>query len=128
MMLDTIYEALLADDLISDLVGKRIKYYKYPEAKDVKETHIIIDPIDVPKPDDYADNEWLTDDHLYQIDVWSRSMDEKEIVANLIRKIMWSIDFRQLPGGVDEWDKDYDIFRDARRYRGKAYRIDFNNL
>lgn len=127
-MLDTIYEALIADELIRESAKGGIKYYKYPEVKDIKETHIIIDPIDVPKPGDYADDEWLTDDYMLQIDIWSKDMYEKELVANLIRKIMWSIGFRQLPGGMDEYDNEYDIFRDARRYRGKVYRKDLANL
>lgn len=127
-MIWKIHDTLIADDVISDLVGNRIKFYEYPEAKNVKETHIIIDPIDVPKPDDYADDKWLTDDYLFQIDVWSRDIEEKELIASLIRNIMWSINFRQLTGGVDEYDNEYDVFRDARRYRGKAYRKDFNNL
>ncbi len=129
MMIDKIYEALIADTLINDLVGRRIKYYEYPEAKDVKETHIIIDPISPPDPGDFADDTWLTDDYFYQIDVWSKDMDERDIISSKIRKIMLKqFNFKQLSGGVDEWDKEYDIFRDARRYRGKSYRKDFNKL
>ncbi len=127
MMKWHIYDALLTDAVISDLVSNRIKFYEYPEAKDVKETHIIIDPIDVPKPGDYADDKWLTDDYLFQIDVWSKNMTERDLIANKIRHIMWQLNFRQV-GGMDEYDNEYDIYRDARRYRGKAYRKDFNNL
>lgn len=128
MMIWDIHNKLLEDETINNLVGGRIKFYKYPEAKSIKEAHIIIDPIDVPKPDDYADNQWLTDDYMFQIDVWTKDMEDKEIIASVIRKVMWSLDFRQLAGGVDEYDEGYDIFRDARRYRGKAYRKDLNKL
>lgn len=128
-MIWEVYNTLLADSVIKELVGNRIKFYEYPEPNNVKETHIIIDPIDVPKPGDYADDKWLTDDYLFQIDVWSKSMNERDIIALKVRKIMLeTLNFKQLSGGVDEWDKDYDIYRDARRYRGKAYRKDFNNL
>lgn len=126
-MIWTIYNALIADELISDLVGDRIKFYEYPEPNDVKETHIIIDPLDPPKPGDYADDKWLTDDYLFQIDVWSKNMNDRDVIANKIRHIMWGLNFRQV-GGMDEYDNEYDIYRDARRYRGKAYRKDFNNL
>lgn len=128
-MIWNIYNKLFTDEVIRDLVGDRIKFYKYPEPKNVKETHIIIDPLDVPKPDDYADDTWLTDDYLLQIDVWSKSMSERDVIALKVREIMLEIlNFKQLSGGVDEWDEDYDIYRDARRYRGKSYRKDFNNL
>lgn len=129
-MIWDIYNALLTDDVISDLVSDRIKFYEYPEAKSMTKTHVIIDPLDPPKPSDFADNQWLTDDYLYQIDVWSKEMDERDLIASTIRQILWDkLNVRQFGGnGIDEYDKDYDIFRDARHYRGKKYRDDFNNL
>lgn len=136
-MIWEIYDALITDEYISDKVKfknkndeyeHRVKFYEYPEAKDVKETHIIIDPLDVPKPGDYADDQWLTDDYLFQIDVWSKDMNERDAIAAKIQRIMWdSLSLRQI-GGMDEYDSDYDVFRDARRYRGKAYRDDFDSL
>ena len=127
MMIWGIYNALIADEYINEKAGNNIKFYDYPEAKSMKETHIIIDPLEPPKPGDYADDKWLTDDYFFQIDVWSKSMDERDIIAKKIQSLMWKLSFRQA-GGIDEYDRDYDIFRDARRYRGKAYRKDFNNL
>lgn len=126
-MIWDIYNALLADDVISDLVDDRIKFYEYPEAKDVKESHIIIDPIGVPTPDDYADDKWLTDDFMYQIDVWSNDMEVVSVIASKVRMIMWELNFKQ-KDGMNEYDNDYGIYRDARRYRGKAYRKDYDSL
>lgn len=126
-MIWNIYNTFIANEDINSLVGNRIKFYEYPEPNDVKETHIIIDPLDIPKPGDYADDIWLTDDYLLQIDVWSKDMGERDLIAKKIQRLMWEMNFRQI-GGMDEYDKDYDIYRDARRYRGKAYREDFNNL
>jgi len=128
MMIWDIYYKLLEDDYINEKAGNNIKFYKYPEPNDVKETHIIIDPLDPPKPSDFADDTWLTDDYLLQIDVWSKDMSERDEIAKKIQSIMWKMNFKRLPGGVDEYDDDYAIFRDARRYRGKAYRKDFNKL
>ncbi len=129
-MLWDIYNVLKENVVINDLVGNRIKFYKYPEPKDMKETHIIIAPLDPPKPGDYADDQWLTDDYLLQIDVWSKDMEEKDLIAKTIRKVLWDkLNVRQFGGnGVDEWDEDYDIYRDARQYRGKKYRKDFDSL
>src|SRR5690625_2738139 len=125
MMIWDIYSALMADELISEKAGNNIKFYEYPEAKDVKETHIIIDPLSAPKPSDYADDKWLTDDYMYQIDVWSKDLQEASLIADRIRRVMWRLNFRQTDG-IDEYDNDFKIFRDARRYRGKKYRSDIN--
>lgn len=127
MMIWDIYNALIADEVISDLVGDSIKFYDYPEAKNINETHIIIDPLDPPKASDFADDKWLTDEYLYQIDVWSKDLEERDLISEKIRHIMWSMNFKQTDG-IDEYDKDYDVFRVARHYRGKAYRRDLNNL
>lgn len=127
MMIWEIYNALIADEYIAEKAKNNIKFYDYPEAKSIKETHIIIDPLEPPKPGDFADDKWLTDDYFFQIDVWSKSMDERDIIAKKIQRLMWKLSFRQA-GGIDEYDRDYDIYRDARRYRGKVYRKDFNNL
>lgn len=126
-MIWDIYNALLADDVISDLVSGKVKFYEYPEAKNMTETHVIIDPLDPPKPSDFADDKWLTDDYLYQIDVWSKDLEERDLIASTIRRVLWDdLNVRQFGGnGIDEYDKDYDIFRDARRYRGKKYSKNF---
>lgn len=121
MAIYKIYEALQADPLIREKVGKRIKFYEYPDTGDVSGARIIIDPLDTPIPDDYADDKWLTEDFLYQVEVWSKSEADTKAIAGRIRKVMWSINFRQNGGGMDEWDKETGIYRDARRYRGKVY-------
>ena len=124
MAINKLYDALMADPLIQQKVGKRIKFYEYPATGDVSGVRIVIDPLDSPTASDFADNKWLTEDYLYQIEVWSKSMTDTRTIADRIRKVMWSINFRQYGGGLDEWDKETGIYRDARRYRGKVY-IDF---
>lgn len=126
-MIWDIYNELIADEVISDLAGNKIDFYEYPEPSNIKETHIIIDSLDPPKPSDFADDTWLTDDYLFQIDVWSKDMGERDLIAKKIQRLMWKMNFRQV-GGIDEYDNEYEVFRDARRYRGKAYRKDFNTL
>lgn len=122
-MLDQIYDALIADNLINDKASGRIKFYQYPETSDLQDTHIIIDPIDSPKPSDYADNNWLMEDFMYQIEVWSKDRVDRDTVAERVQQIMWDLSFHNYGGGMDEWDKEFDIYRDARRYRGKKYVI-----
>lgn len=119
-MIDNIYRHLVSDDYIKEQVGERIKFYEYPEVNNLKEAHIIIDPLDVPVPKDYGDNDWLTNDYLFQIEVWSNNRATTKNIASRVRDIMWGLNFYQ-GSGMDEYDKDFGIFRDARRYRGKAY-------
>jgi hypothetical protein len=121
-MIEKIYEAFKADPFINEKVGDRIKYYEYPAAGDVTGPYIIIDPLAPPTPGDYADNEWLTDEHLIQIEVWSKNRLDTGAIAKQIRLVMWmSLGFGQLSSGVNEWDKDLQVYRDARRYKGKTY-------
>ncbi|AUJ23117.1 tail completion protein gp17 [Virgibacillus dokdonensis] len=125
-ILDKVYEALIADDYIKTQALGRIKYYEYPATGDVDKPYIVIDPIDSPAPADYADNQWAKLDFLLQIDVWSHDRKLTDNIANKIRNIMWeTFGFAQKTG-----PKEYDegVFRDARRYRGKLYRDDFDSL
>lgn len=124
-MLDEIYQALIADPYIAEQAAGRIKYYEYPATGDVTAPHIVIDPIDVPRPGDFADDTWLTDDYLFQIDVWTRSRKTTEQIALRIRFVMWELGFMQ-SGGLQEYDEG--IFRDARRYHAKKYRDDLDSL
>ncbi|QXE02769.1 hypothetical protein [Terribacillus sp. DMT04] len=125
-MLDKIYQAMMADTFIVTHAGSRIKYYEYPEAANMEESHIVIDPLDAPKPGDYGDNEILTDDFLYQVDIWSKDISIRDELAKRIRKVLKEIGLVQYGGGADEYDGDYGIYRDARRYRGKEYTTDFD--
>ncbi|SEQ23637.1 hypothetical protein SAMN05216232_1989 [Virgibacillus subterraneus] len=122
-MLDVIYEAFIADSLISSKVGGRIKFYEYPETADMTKTHIVIDPLDTPKPSDFADNKWLMEDFMFQIEVWSKNKTDRDMIAKRIQYIMWDLNFGNDGSGVDEYDSDLSIYRDARRYRGKSYVI-----
>lgn len=115
MMWD-IYDALVADDVISPYKSN-IKFYEYPATGDVSTVYIIIDPLDAPIPGDFADNKWLTDDYMYQIEVWSNDINNRDKVASRIRDVLWNIGIGQFGGGADEYDEG--VFRDARRYRGK---------
>lgn len=125
-MLGYIRDELLADDYISSQIGRRIRAYEYPATGDVSGPFIIIDPLDVPLPGDYADDTWLTDDYMYQVDVWTKNPHITKELARRVQLVMWDAGFPQTGGGADEYDKDTGIYRDARRYRGKAYRDDIN--
>ncbi|GLO64749.1 MULTISPECIES: DUF3168 domain-containing protein [Bacteria] len=127
-IMNLVYETLIADPFIYEQAGKedRIKSYEYPKSADVDNPFIVIDPIDVPTPSDFADDTWIKFDCLIQIDVWTRDRKKSIAIANKIRDVMWNeFGFNQ-NSGPQEFDNV--VFRDARRYRGKLYREDFDSL
>lgn len=121
-VLDKIYQALRADALILSKVEGRFKYYEYPETGDVTQPYIIIDPLAPPIPNEFGDNEWIAEEHLIQIDVWAKTRADKDLLGKRIREVMQGIGFVQSGSGVDEYDKDVNIFRDGRRYVGVTYK------
>lgn len=125
-ILNEIYNALIADPYINDQALGRIKFYEYPESGEVDKPHIVIDPIDSPTPSDFADNTWTTLDYLVQIDVWTRNRKTTDSMADRIRDVMWKRFGFKHQSGPKEYNQG--VFRDARRYRGKLYRHDFENL
>ncbi|KHE73155.1 hypothetical protein [Halobacillus sp. BBL2006] len=121
-MLNQIYEAMMADSYISGQASGRIKFYEYPETGSVTAPYVVIDPLAPASASDFADNTWLTDEYLYQIDVWTKDREITDKLSKRIRKVLWEIGLYEKRGqGVDEWDEDTGIFRIARRYEGKAY-------
>ena len=114
--LKRISEALSSDPLIAAKVETRIKYYVYPDTADVTKPYVVIDPLRPPVPDDYADNDWMTETHLIQIDVWAKTRADKDLLGNQIQLVMREVGFYQSGSGVDEYDKDVQIYRDGRRY------------
>lgn len=116
-----IYEALMADDYIKQQASGRIKFYLYPESASMTQPHIVIDSLSPPSDGDYADNEPLTEEYLYQIDVWTKNRLVTKELAKRVKKALRQAGITYIPGGVDEYDKDTGIYRDARRYKAKTY-------
>ena len=117
--LKIVYNAFISDEIISADAAGRIKYYELPENMAITEgVYIMIQPLDVPTPADFADNVYLKYDILLQIETWSKSRSLTKKIANRIEAVLWDLGLLQT-GGLDEYDAE--IFRDARRYRGKFY-------
>lgn len=129
-ILETVYNALKSDSIISKEVSNRIKYYEYPSTGDISGPMIILEEVGAPTPKDYADNLWLTEDYMVHIEVWvkgSGGRKKRDQLANRIRDVMWDkFRFRQVSSMDPEWDKETNTYRDARRYRGKTYRDEIN--
>ena len=121
-MIYKVYDALKTSTLIQEKVNNRIKFYEYPPTDNIQGVYIVIDPIDTPRPGDFADNKWLSDEYFYQVEVWSKNLLDTQAIAKEVRQVIWKqLGFSQYGTGLDEWDKETGIYRDARRYRGKEY-------
>ncbi|MCM3487895.1 hypothetical protein M3689_01095 [Alkalihalophilus marmarensis] len=116
-MMDEINELLLNDSIIKEKVSNRIKFYEYPDASALQGASVVIDPLDVPKPSNYRSNKPTSEEYLYQIEVWSKSKVDRDLIAKRIQDILIDQFDAGQSGGIDEWNQDYDVFRDARRYK-----------
>lgn len=124
-----IYEALINNEEIMKLVSKNnIKFFDYPNAQEIKDIVIVIDPLDTPKPDDFADNDNLTYEYLYQIDVFVKQNKgvNGRIISDrlvfLIQRIMWEVlGFGETSSIKPEYIKEFNIYRQAKRFEGKQY-------
>jgi hypothetical protein len=119
-ILTKIYEALIADQEIATQAAGKIKFYEFPDSMTMDiGPYIVIEPVDVPLPRDFADDQYLKYDVFVAIETWSKSRGLTKNIADKIEAILWDLGLLQ-NGGLDEYDEG--IFRDVRRYRGKFYR------
>ena len=122
-MIWDIYYKLIEDDLINEKVGNRIKFYEYPETEDVSGAYIVIDPIAPARPVKNADNKRIVYEYFYQIDVWSKSINDTKNVMKSISDVLWNIGFVENGSGIDEYDEETGIFRQAKRFIGQFEKI-----
>ncbi|ASN70137.1 hypothetical protein K4O66_06220 [Staphylococcus epidermidis] len=124
-----IYEALINNEEIMKLVPKNnIKFFDYPNAQEIKDIVIVIDPLDTPTPSDYADNDNLTYEYFYQIDVFVKQKQGvngrvlSDRLVFLIQRIMWEVlGFGETSSIKPEYIKEFNIYRQAKRFEGKQY-------
>lgn len=135
-MTTEIYDILLADTEIMKHVDKKdIKIMDYPNAQEILNTAIIIDPLISPNPSDYGDNENLTYEFLYQIDVFvkqnkgvsGRLLSERLILR--VQQVLRSNGLLDTGTGVKpDWDKENRLHRQTKRFEGKIYKEEMEQL
>ena len=124
-----IYEALINNEEIMKLVPRNnIKFFDYPNAQEIKDIVIVIDPLDTPTPSDYADNDNLTYEYFYQIDVFVKQKQGvngrvlSDRLVFLIQRIMWEVlGFGETSSIKPEYIKEFSIYRQTKRFEGKQY-------
>lgn len=123
-----LYNALMADEYIKLQASGRIKFYEYPPTSDVTKPFIIIDPLGPPLDTDFADDDPLVEEYMYQVDVWTKDRKVTKELARRVKQALRNNGFYYYSGGVDEYDAATKIYRDARRFRIKAYSEDIEAL
>lgn len=115
-----LYNVLMADAYINEKAAGRIKFYEYPATADVTAAYIVIDPLSTPIDSNFADDEVIAEEYLFQIDVWTKSRIDTAELSKRIKSTLRANGYYYFAGGVNEYDKETKIYRDARRYRKKV--------
>lgn len=124
-----IYKAITENEEIMQHVQKNnIKFFNYPNAQEINDVVIVIDPLDTPTPSDYGDNDNLTYEYFYQIDVFVKQKQGingrvlSDRLVFLLQIIMWEeLGFGETSSMKPEYIKDFNIYRQAKRFEGKQY-------
>lgn len=124
-----IYNALIKNDELMQNVSKNnIKFFDYPNADEVEDVVIVIDPLDTPTPTDFGDNDNILYEYFYQIDVFvkqkqgvnGRVLSDKLVF--LIQRVMWeNFWFGETSSIKPEYIKDFSLYHQAKRFEGKRY-------
>ena len=119
-ILKMIYDALIGDEEIASQATGKIKFYEFPDSMTIGEgPYIIIEPLDVPTPSEFADDLYLKYDVLISIETWSKNRSLTKSISDRIEIVMWDLGL-VLSSGIDEYDEN--VFRIAKRFRGQLYR------
>ncbi|AUJ73404.1 hypothetical protein SE1UMMC_03175 [Staphylococcus epidermidis] len=124
-----IYEAIIDNKEIMNHVQKNnIKFFDYPNAQEIKDVVIVIDPLDTPTPTDFGDNDNLTYEYFYQIDVFVKQKQGvngrvlSDRLVFLIQRMMWEVlGFGETSSIKPEYIKEFSIYRQTKRFEGKQY-------
>ncbi|MCY1585589.1 MULTISPECIES: hypothetical protein [Staphylococcus] len=124
-----IYEAITDNKEIMEHVQKNnIKFFDYPNAQEIKDVVIVIDPLDTPTPTDFGDNDNLTYEYFYQIDVFVKQKQGvngrvlSDRLVFLLQRTMWEVlGFGETSSMKPEYVKEFNLYHQAKRFEGKQY-------
>ena len=124
-----IYQAIIANKEIMSCVNHEdIKFFDYPNANEIDGNVIVIDPLDTPTPTDFGDDDNLTYEYFYQVDVFVKNKPNMNgrVVSDklifLIQRIMWEqLGFGETSSVKPEYIKEFNLYHQAKRFEGKQY-------
>lgn len=122
------YTAFKADEELSQYV-KDIRFFEYPNANAVSNPTIVIDDLTTPIPKDFADDDNLTYQYIYQIDLFVKqnSNVNGRLLSNRliyrIQRIMYEkFRFTVNSSGKPEYIQDFKLYRSTLSFTGKIYK------
>ncbi|PTH92944.1 hypothetical protein BU108_03765 [Staphylococcus xylosus] len=128
-----IYNMLINDKQVIEKVGKRIKFYEYPEPSDASKPYIVMSEIDDTLPIEYADNDNMALSYLVQIDLFVPESEEyqayyvrNQLSYHISRLMKEKLQMENTANSKPEYDRELKIYRSARRYEGAFYRSELN--
>lgn len=130
-LLTEVYNVLKQDELISSHidVNRNIKFNEYPEVGSINDPYIVIDEVDDTLPVEYADNDNMALSYLIQIDVYTKVKSgvnarilRDEISYRISRILKEKLDMINTSNAKPEYDREFKLYRSARRYEGVFYR------
>ncbi|MCQ3816709.1 hypothetical protein [Staphylococcus xylosus] len=128
-----IYNMLINDKQVIEKVGKRIKFYEYPEPSDASKPYIVMSEIDDTLPIEYADNDNMALSYLVQIDLFVPESEEYQayyvrnrLSYHISRLMKEKLQMENTANSKPEYDRKLKIYRSARRYEGAFYRSELN--
>ena len=124
-----IYQAIIANKEIMSYVNHEdIKFFDYPNANEIDGNVIVIDPLDTPTPTDFGDDDNLTYEYFYQVDVFVKNKPNMNgrVVSDklifLIQRIMWEqLGFGETSSVKPEYIKEFNLYHQSKRFEGKQY-------
>ena len=132
-MLLEIFDVLRHDPYISEKLKPQqdITFNRYPEVESITRPIIVIDELDEPMEREYADNDSLALSYLIQVDVFTKvqpGINARTLRDNLSDTILIllkeELGMTNVSSAKPEYDKDFKVYRSARRYEGTYYRED----
>lgn len=121
------YEAFRKDEELSKYI-KSIKFFDYPNANAITEPILVIDDLVSPIPGTFADNDYLTYQNIYQVDLFIKqnsNINGRLLSTRLIQhvqRIMWEqFGFGVNSSGKPEYIKDFNLYRQTISFTGKIY-------
>lgn len=132
-ILMNIYNMLINDNQVKEYVGKRIKFYEYPEPSDASKPYIVMSEIDDTLPVGYADNDNLALSYLVQIDLFVPESSyyqayhvRNQLSYHISRLMKEKLKMENTANAQPEYDRELKMYRSARRYEGAFYRSELN--
>ncbi|WP_440868138.1 hypothetical protein [Staphylococcus shinii] len=129
LMMD-IYNSFLNDSVISQYITENsIKFYEYPNANEITNSVIVIDEVISPEIKDFADDNPLSYEYIFQIDIFVKqannnvngSLVSSELILE-IQRIMWEeYGFRVFQSFAPEYDSSFKLYRQSKQFRGRKY-------